>query len=79
MKNYRSIRLLTVFSKAMEVTYNRFSHFIHTNNILLVPEQYGFRQGKSTDNAAFNLTNCVLKSLNQKMHVGGIFYDLAKA
>jgi hypothetical protein len=46
---------------------------------MLVPEQFGFRQGKSTDTAAFKLTNTVLKSVNQKMHVGGIFYDLGKA
>jgi hypothetical protein len=52
---------------------------MHTNNIL-VPEQFAFRQGKSMDNAAFKLTNSVLKSVNQKqkMHVGGIFCDLAK-
>jgi hypothetical protein len=49
---------------------------MHTNNIL-VPEQFGFRQGKSTDNDAFKLTNSVPKSINQKMHVG-IFCDLAK-
>jgi hypothetical protein len=51
---------------------------MHTNNILL-PEQFGFGQGKSTDNAAFKLMNSVLKSITQKMHVGGIFCDLAKA
>jgi len=58
--------------------YNRLSHHTHTNSIL-VPEQFGFRQEKSTDNAAFKLTNNVLKSINQKMHVGGIFCDSAKA
>jgi hypothetical protein len=47
---------------------------MHTNDIL-VSEQFGFRQGKSTDNAAFKLTNSVLKSINQKTHVGGIFCD----
>jgi hypothetical protein len=28
-------------------------------------------------NAAFKLTNSILKSINKKMHVGGIFCDLA--
>jgi hypothetical protein len=51
---------------------------MHTNNIL-VPEQFGFRQGSSTENAAFNLTDSVLKSINQKMQVEGIFCDLAEA
>jgi hypothetical protein len=49
-----------------------------TNNIL-VPERFGFRKGISIENAAFKLTVRILKSLNQKMHVGGIFCDLAKA
>jgi hypothetical protein len=34
---------------------------------MLVPEQFGIRQGKPTE------------SVNQKMHVGGIFCDLTKA
>jgi hypothetical protein len=45
--------------------YNRLNHHMHTNNIL-VPEQFGFRQGKSMDNAAFKLTDSVLNSVNQK-------------
>jgi hypothetical protein len=45
--------------------YSRLSHHMHTNNIL-VPEQFGFRQGSSTENAAFKLTDIVLKSVNQK-------------
>jgi hypothetical protein len=79
MSNYRPISLLTTFSKVLKkVMYNRLSHYLQTNNIL-VPEQFCFRKGISTENAAFKLTDGVLKSLNQKMHVGGIFCDLAKA
>jgi hypothetical protein len=48
-------------------------------NDTLVPEQFGFRKGMSTENPAFKLTDSVLKSLNQKMHVGGIFCSLTKA
>jgi len=33
----------------------------------------------STEDAAFRLTDSVLKPLNQKLHVGGIFCDLSKA
>jgi hypothetical protein len=66
-------------SKVLEkVMYNRLNHHMQTNNIL-VPEKFGLSQGKSTDNAAFKLTDSVLKSVNQKMHVGGIFCDLLKA
>jgi hypothetical protein len=58
--------------------YSRISHYLKANNIL-VPEQFGCRKGISTKNAAFELTDCILKSLNQKMHVCGIFCYLAKA
>ena len=33
----------------------------------------------STEDTAFRLTNNVLGSLNQKLHVGGIFCDISKA
>jgi hypothetical protein len=50
---------------------------MHTNNIL-VPEQYGFRQGSFKENAMFKLTDSVFKSINQKMHGGGIVFNLVK-
>jgi hypothetical protein len=58
--------------------YNRLNQHQHTNNIF-VQEQHAFRKGMSTEDAAFRLTDSVLKSLNQKLHVGGIFCDLSKA
>jgi hypothetical protein len=69
MSNYRPISLLTTFSKILEkVMYNRLSHYLQTNNIV-VSEQFGFRKGISTENAAFNkLRDSVIISLNQKMH-----------
>jgi hypothetical protein len=51
---------------------------VHTNNILVL-EQSGFRKGVSTEDAAFKITDNVLKSANQNMHVRGIFCDLTKA
>ena len=77
--NYRPISLLTVFSKVLEkALHSRLSQHLHTNNIL-VPEQHGFRKGISTEKAAFKLIDSVFQSLNQKIHVGGIFCDLTKA
>jgi hypothetical protein len=79
MTNYRPIWLLTVFSKVFEkAMHSKLSQHLHTNNIL-VPEEHGFRKGISTESAAFRLIDGVFKSLNQKIHVGGIFCDLAKA
>jgi hypothetical protein len=79
MTNYRPITLLSTFSKVLEkFMYSRINQHMHCNNIL-VPEQYGFRKGISTEDSAFKLTDSVLKYIDQKKHVGGIFYDLAKA
>jgi hypothetical protein len=61
MTKYKPISLFTTFSKVLEkIMYNRLSHHMQTNNIL-VPEQFGFRKGMSTEDAAFKLTDNVLK------------------
>jgi hypothetical protein len=79
MTNYRPVSLLPIFSKVFEkAMHSRLSHHLYTNNIL-VPEHLAFRKGMSTEDAAFKLTDSVFKSLNQKLHVGGIFCDLSKA
>jgi hypothetical protein len=57
MSNYRSSSLLTTVYEVIEnVKYNRISHYLKANNIL-VPEQFGFRKGIFTENAAFKLTD----------------------
>jgi hypothetical protein len=79
MTNYRPISLKYTFSKVLEkVTCNRLNHHMHPNNMLVL-EQFGFRKGVSIEDAACKLTDNVLKSINKKMHVGGIFCDLATA
>jgi len=79
MTNYRPISLIIFFSKLFETTtYSRLSHHLHVNNILAT-KQHDFRQGISTENAAFSATDNVFTSINQNMYVGGIFSDLAKA
>jgi hypothetical protein len=50
MMNYRTVSLLTAFSKELEnVTCKSFSCYLQDNNILL-PEQFGFRKGTSAAN-----------------------------
>ena len=58
--------------------YNRLIDHLNTNN-LIHPQQFGFRRNLSTENAIFNLTHDVSKALNNKLSVGGIFFDLEKA
>jgi hypothetical protein len=46
---------------------------------VLVPQQYGFQKGLSTDNASYQLKNFIFKSWNKKIYVSGIFCNLTKA
>ena len=56
----------------------RLSEHLHANNMVFT-ELYNFRKGMLTADAAFRLADSVFKAANEKMHVGGIFCDLAKA
>ena len=48
-------------------------------NNILASEPYGFRSGMSTDNAAYKLTESILKAWNKYMYVRGMFCDLTNA
>jgi hypothetical protein len=64
--NYRPITVPTTFSEVLEkVMYSRSSLYMHTNNIL-VPEQFSFRTGLSTENVAFKLNTTYQKLLTKK-------------
>jgi hypothetical protein len=79
MNGYKPVSLLPVISKVFEKTmYNRLNHHLQIHKILAT-EQYGFRKGMSTEHATYRLTDIVLKAWKNKMHIGGIFCDLAKA
>jgi hypothetical protein len=77
--NYRPISLLSTFSKEFErVIYNRL--YEHTDsNYILYNIQCGFRPNSSTEKASFKLIEKILKAMNNKQVVGGIFCDLRKA
>jgi len=76
--NYRPISLLTSFSRIFEkVIYSRLYKHICTNNIP-VKEQYGFRINSSTEAASYNVINEILKAMNNRFAVRGIFCDLEK-
>jgi hypothetical protein len=78
MTNDRPVSVLTVFSKVLEKgLHSILSQHLHTN--ILVTELCGLRKGISSEDAAFRLADSVFKSINQKMHDGRIFWNLAKA
>ena len=77
--NYRPISLLAIFSKILEKIVNkRLTSYLETNN-LLSKKQFGFRQGKSTEDAVSLLANTVTSYLDENEKCIGIFLDLAKA
>jgi len=77
--NYRPISLLITFSKIIEkIMYKRLYNYLLKHDIL-VKEQFGFREGLSTDTATYAFLNSVLFSLDKRHLVGGLFCDLQKA
>ena len=77
--NYRPVSLLSVFSKILEkVIHKRLLSFLTHNNIL-VSNQHGFCQGKSTNTAITNFMHNVYNSIDKKDISIGLFLDLSKA
>jgi hypothetical protein len=77
--NYRPISLLIIFSKLLEKIVNkRVTTFLKHNN-LISDRQFGFRQGKSTEDAVLLLCNTVSGALDANKRCIGVFLDLTKA
>lgn len=77
--NYRPISLITSITKIFEkVLKVRMLNFLNKHNILS-PQQFGFRQGKSTENAISLLTKHIYKALDNSRPSLCLFIDLAKA
>ena len=79
MDNYHPISLLTAISKLFEtVVFSQLYDFFHHNN-LFYDSQYGFLKNHSTEYAAMELTDKVLKDIDEKNISLAIFMDLSKA
>lgn len=77
--NYRPISLLPTLAKILEKVINkRLTCYLEKYN-LLVPNQYGFRNRRSTSDAIRQLTSYVTNQLDRGSKCIGIFLDLAKA
>ena len=77
--NYRPISILNSFSKILEkVIHNQLQDHLNKHGIL-AQEQFGFRPNSTTNEAMYKLINETLNALNNKLIVGGIFFDLKKA
>lgn len=77
--NYRPISIITNFSKVFEkIVKIRLVKFLDKYNILS-PFQFGFRTGKSTQDATLTLANEIYTALDEGEKSLCVFIDLAKA
>lgn len=77
--SYRPISVLPVLSKIIEKLINmRLINYLNKLNILS-NSQYGFRHGKSTEDAILSLTTLISKKLDEGKKCMAIFLDLKKA
>ncbi len=77
--NYRSISLLSQFSKILEKLFvDRLNMFIEKHN-LLSDCQCGFRKKRSTALALMDLVEEITNCIDKRKFVVGIFIDLKKA
>lgn len=77
--NYRPVSLITSITKIFEMALKeRILKFLNKHDILS-PQQFGFRQGKSTEHAITMLTKEIYKALDNSKPSLCLFLDLAKA
>ena len=79
MDNYRPISVLPVLSKVFEkVVHKQLSEYLEKND-LLSKNQYGFRNGRSTQQAITILTDHIATNIDKRKYTGAVFIDLRKA
>ena len=77
--NWRPITQTPIFAKIFEkIMHNRMIQYFTGNSILSI-FQYGFRKGKSTNQAIFDLVKYIYSGFNRKKLVGSVCLDVAKA
>lgn len=79
LANFRPVSVLSAISKIIEkLMYTRMMSFV-INYSLLSNCQYGFRSGKSTQDAVVDVIECVTKRLDDRDSVSALYVDVAKA
>ena len=79
LNNYRPVSVIPIFGKIFEkVIYSRLYSFFTSMNIIY-DKQFGFRKCHSTTHAINYSINHILKEIETKNHVIGMFIDLSKA
>lgn len=79
LNNFRPISLLPVLSKVFEkLMKQRLVEFLKKNKFFS-KNQFGFSEGKSTEDALLNFMTHIISGLNQGNRVSGVFLDIKKA
>nr|CAI5818761.1 unnamed protein product [Callosobruchus analis] len=79
VENYRSIALLSIFSKIIEKTISiKIECFLQVNNIL-ADCQYGFRAGLSTEANTIDCIQHIYDMIDVGDYTVAIFFDLSRA
>ena len=79
LSNYRSISVLSCFSKILEqIMYNRLCQYL-TENKILYPKQFAFQTGHSTEHTIRQLAGQILEFFEHNKYTLGVFIDLSKA
>ena len=77
--NYRPISVLPALSKIIEkLACNRLRQFLTANRII-TDSQFGFMEGRSTEDAIIAFADDILRSFDEKHYTVGVFLDLSKA
>lgn len=77
--NLRPISLVPVVSKIFEkIMKKRLMHFLESKQFIS-KDQYGFTQGRSTEDALINVTEQIYNKFNEKNKITGLFIDFKKA
>jgi hypothetical protein len=77
--NYRPISVLSTLSKILERIMNRSLVSFLESNKTISENQFGFRKGRSTEDAISSLVEHVVKSMDAKQKCLAIFLDLSRA
>ena len=79
LNNYHPISILPLLSKILEkLIYSRLLGFF-TDNSIIIPQHFGFRENHSTMHALHMAITRVCKAINNKKRALGIFVDFSKA
>ena len=79
LNDYRSINLLSIFSKILEKLVSlQLKDYLYENDIIH-PYQFGFQEGNSTIHPMIHMLNKISNAMNKNEFTVGIFCDLTKA